>query len=512
MRRCGLVLNALAALALVACSHKAGDSAANEAFVLPENVIPLDLGQQPIVNPLNLWEMMIDGSPDYQTVGTVGTEKITTEQLDEANQQLFTRIGMHMYDARDEGWRWLLESEGLAREAARRGLDVPTLLARAYASLPAPPAGEIKGIEASKLVHEIPVGGRHQAAITLWRWHAWARMRSGLIARGLKGVRRERAQLFLVSPKFASPQTHVGIIGDHKITRQMLHLAAGYKEQTGRLDYFHAAENRFKAFTDDLLLQRAADAKHESQDALLAAEYAQLKKPSKADVAHWISEHPEYASVPERAADAVRTLREAAARDAFIARLADEAGGVTFLLKEPPIDRVPPDELAPFVAGNPKAAHTLAVMGCIGGPTCARGARLVVGISLDQPDAYRIELGDSFSTADPVQIRHAIALRCAAAQDRAWPMFVSLARAQTRGLTDELVARAKEAGADPRAMTACMEADRYLPQVYEDVRRGQVLGLQQNVLGVWFDGHRLEHLDTPAATEGEIRGVEATVQ
>ncbi len=512
MRRDGPVLIALVALGLVACSHKSGDSAANEPFTLPEKQIPLDLGQQPLVNPLNLWEMMIDGSPDYQTVGTVGTERITTAQLDEANQELFTRIGMHIYDARDEGWRWLLESEGLAREAARRGLDLPTLLARAYASLPAPPPGEIKGIEASKLVHDLPVSGRHQAAITLWRWHAWARMRSALIARGLHGVRRERAQLLLISPRFASPSTNVGIIGDHRINRQALHLAAGYAEQTGRLDYFHAAEDRFKAFTDDLLLKRAADAQHKSQEELLAAVYAQLKPPSKADVANWISEHPEYASVPDRAADAIRTLREAAARDAFLAHLAGEAGGVKFLLKEPPIDRVPPDALAPFVAGNPKAQHELAVMGCIGGPTCARGARLVVGISVNAPDEYRIEFGDSFSTADPIQIRHAIALRCAAAQERAWPMFVSLARAETRGLTDELVARGKEAGADPQAMTACLEADRYLPQVYEDVRRGRVLGLQQNVLGVWFDGHRLEHLDDVGAAEGEIRGVQATVQ
>jgi len=512
VRRGELALLAVVALELVACSHKRGPSGANDPFPLPDKAAPLDLGQEPLVNPLNLWEMMIDGSPDFQTVGTVGPTRITTAQLDKANQELFSRIGNQIYLARDAGWRWLLESDGLAREAARRGLDVPTLLTRAYASLPPPPPDDVAAIAASKLVGDIPRRGRRQAAVTAWRWQAWARMRSALIARGLKGVRRERAQLFLISPKFASPDTSIGIIGDRQISRKELHLAAGYPEQTSRLDYFHAAQDRFTAFTDDLLLRRAADAQHLSVDNLLAAEYARLSPPSRADVDRWTAEHPEYASVPERAADAVRTLREADAKNALLARLGTEAGGVKFLLKEPPIERIPPDELAPFVAGNPDAPHTLVVMGCFGGPTCVRGARLLVGVAQLEKGKLRIEFGDSFSTADPLHIRHAIALRCAAAQDRAWPVFLSLAMAQTRGLSDELVDRAKNAGADPQAMAACLEADQYLPEVFEDVRRGQVLGLEQNVLGMWFDGHRLEHLSDPDEAVGEIHGVEATVQ
>jgi hypothetical protein len=194
---------------------------------LPSAPVPVDVGQQPLVNPLNLWEMMIEGSPDHETVGFVGEHRVTTTEIDRATNGQLSRIGERIYQARDRGWRALLEAEGLARSAAARKKTVGELLAAEYAAIPAPAKTELEHLVDQEALANVPPAARLDAARSVWRMQQWLVLRSILVDEGLRSVPRERAQLMLIDPAFASPETAIGMFGDRVVTRAEIHLAAG---------------------------------------------------------------------------------------------------------------------------------------------------------------------------------------------------------------------------------------------------------------------------------------------
>jgi hypothetical protein len=480
----------------VACGAKKGDPphARKERGPLPPVPMQLDLGQEPIVNPVNLWEMMIEGSPDHETVGFVGTHEITTGQLDKASDALLTRIGDRIYLARDRGWRAMLESEGLARAAVAAGKSIDQLLADEYAALPVPPEVAIERLLDDDGLANVDDASKRAAAVSLWRLRQWVILRSVIIDEGLREVPRERAQLMLLNPEFAPPTTSIGKIGDRVVTRAELHLAAGYAEQTARREYFDAARMVFNAEVRTRLLADAAAAENSTVDALMARESSKLGPVTRAAVAAFVAEHPEYQPHPERARDAVRTLREAEAKEALLTRLADAAGGIRFVLKEPPFDRISPSVMQPRLAGTASATNTIEILHCVGGPTCARGGSLLRAILERYGDRARIVLGDYFSGMDAARLRHAIALRCAEDQRRGWPLLARLLEVPTRGGTSELAEAASAAGLEPSAFAACLAADRHLEVVVENTLRAEQLGLEMNILGIWVNGVRLDQL------------------
>lgn len=455
---------ALLVMLVVACGDRGGREPARRGPPLPAAPVPLDLGQQPIVNPLNLWEMMIEGGPDHETVGVIGARRVTTYELDAASDRLLTRIGDRIYTARDRGWRALVEQEGLARAAAAKQMSIEALLAAAYRELGAPTAAELDAELQRTELADLAPADRKDAARTLWRHDRWLVRRSMLIDESLRGVPRERAQLMLVNPDFAPPATAIGKIGDRRVTRAELHLAAGYDEQLARREYVQAARMLFDRLVREVVLADAAAAAGVTVAELEARERANLGPPPPDEVARFVAENPAYAAHPARAIDAVRTLREVGAADALVARLAQQAA-VRFLLAEPPLDRISPAVLAPRRAGNASAAHLLEVMHCVGGDTCARGTALVRGLVEQFGSRVRVELGDAFSDADPVRIRNAIALRCAEEQQR-----------------------------DVRA---CLAEDRHLPIVVENLRRAEQLGLELNIVAIWIDGARIDNVGDP---------------
>jgi hypothetical protein len=488
--------------ALAACSARDdGTRAAAPARALPAAPVPVDLGREPIVNPLNLWEMMIEGSPDHETVGTIGGRRVTTRQLDDASNRLLTRIGDRMYLARDAGWRALLEREGLRRAAAAANQELGAFLAAQYATLPAPTRDDLARMAAHPDLAAIPERERTDAARSLWRQQRWLVLRSLLVADGLRGVLRERLQLMLVNPAFAPPTTSIGKIGDHVITRAELHLAAGYEEQLGRREYFDAARTIFDELAGQELLERAATAAGVSPDELVARERAGLGPPPEDEVARFVAENPAYATERARAVDAVRTLREVGARDALIARLGKASGGVTFHLREPAFDRIPVALGAPRRAGSAPAGtpHVIEILHCVGGPTCAKGTPLVRALVARYGARARVELGDYWSGVDAVRLRHAIAMRCAGERVAAasWAMFEHLADHEGQATTAELLAAARAVGVDERTFRACLAEDRHVPEITEDTLRAHQLGLDLNILGVWVDGWRVDNLGDP---------------
>lgn len=485
----------LAALTLGCGSKKNTEPAPTaDRGPLPSAVVPIDLGQEPIVSTVNLWEMMIEGSPDHETVGFVGDQPVTTLELDRSSDQLLTRIGDRLYRARDRGWRAMLETEGLARAAVAAKKSVAQLLADEYAAMPAPTAEQLEPLLGHDALSNMDPAARLDGARSLWRLQRWVILRSVIIDEGLRGVSRERAQLMLVNPVFAGPETSIGKIGDRIVTRAELHLAAGYQEQTARLEYFEAARMLFNGQARERLLAQAAKEQGVSPDELVAREIAKVGKPSKAEVAAFVAEHPEYEPHPERAFDAVRTLREAGAKEALLTRLATVGGGVRFVLKEPAFDAISPSILHPRRAGNPDATNVIEVLHCVGGPTCERGSALARSVVERYGERARIELGDYFSGLDAARLRHAMALRCADDQGKSWALLERLLETPTRGGSDELVEAGAAVGVEPAAFRTCLTGDRHLERVVENTLRAEQLGLEMNVVGIWVNGRRLDQL------------------
>jgi hypothetical protein len=494
---------------LVACSSTPAERAASRG--LPEQPVALDLGREPLVNPLNLWEMMIEGSPDHETVGTIGTRRVTTRELDDTSDQLLTRIGDRIYLARDRGWRALLERDGLTRAAAAAHQDLVAFLAAQYRTLPQPTKDDLARMAAHPDLAELAPAERTDAARSLWREQRWLVLRSLLVDEGLRGVLRERLQLMLVNPAFAPPTTSIGKIGDHVVTRAELHLAAGYAEQLARKEYFDAARTQFERFANDTLLADAAKTAGVTPDELVARARAKLGPPPDAEVTQFIAENPAYASEHERAVDAVRTLREVGARDALVAELATKAGGVHFLLREPTFDRIPVGMLAPRHWGLPSARPLIEVMHCVGGPTCAQGMELLSTLMYRFGSRARFEVGDYWSGVDATRLRHAIALRCADEQrsKNSFALFDVLRDHTERATTPQLLAAAHRVARfisfDEKRFRACLADDRHIDQITEDRLRAEQLGLELDIVGIWVDGWRIDNVGNALHVTGVVQ-------
>lgn len=484
---------ALAIAALAACSGRDA-TPAPVIEPLPPAELVVDVGRQPIINPLNLWDLLIDGTAELDVVGVIAGQPITTKDLDDRTGQVLTRIGDRIYDARDAGWRWLVEREGLRRAAGAR--SIAALLADGIATLPAPDDAALAPYLRRDDVAALAGEDRGAAAITLWRWDAWRIRRSMRIVRGLDGVTVGRRQLMLIDRDLTRPGAMVGDLGDRPITRQELHLAAGYAEQLARQEYVDAARIAF----DELARER-----------LLAGQPpVVVPPPTDADIDAWIAAHPEYATAENgrgRAREDVRTLRQVAAQDALVARLSAH-GSVAFHLVRPPFEPIPPDVDAPRIAGAAGASHTLEVLHCVGTATCALGMQVVGAILAELGDELRVEAGDYFEQPRLTTVRGALALRCAEEQGRGWPLAVALGAGDPAASIAAIEAHVAAVGADLIAFRSCFASDRWLPTIFENVTRAQVLGLELNVLGMWVDGVRVDDVGSPA---GAVAGVRAAL-
>jgi len=475
--------------ALAACGGR--DAAAPAVEPLPAVEVAIDLGREPIVNPLNLWDLLIDGATQLDVVGVIGDEPVTTRMLDDRSAHVLTRIGDRIYEARDAGWRWLVEREGLRRAAGEQ--SIAAWLADQTARLPLPDDAALAPYLRREDVAALASDDARAAATSLWRWDAWRIRRSVMVARGLQGVAVNRRQLMLIKRELTTPEAAVGDIGDRQVTRRELHLAAGYSEQVARREYVVAARAAF----DDLVRERL----------LASAKLSAPPAPSEAEIDAYIAQHPEYQSADNgrgRARADIITLREAAARDAHVARLAAERG-VRFDLRQSPFEAIAPAVDAPRTAGPPSARHALEILHCVGTATCAKGMELVLAIFGALGDQVRVVAGDYFEQPRLTTLRGALALRCAEEQGRGWPLARALSIPPPAASLAEIEARGVTAGVEPAAFRACMATDRWLPTVAENVGRAQALGLELNVIGIWIDGMRVEALDDPAAAIAEVR-------
>lgn len=483
MKRLALVL------LLAACGKDA--TPAPKVEPLPPKELALDLGRQPIINPLNLWDLMIEGATALDVVGTVAGQPVTTDELDARTGQALTRIGERIYDARDAGWRWLVEREGLRRAAGDAG--IAALLAGETEHLPAPDDAALAPYLRRDDVAALAGDDQRAAAVTLWRWDAWRIRRSVLIQRGLDGVTVGRRQLMLIQRELTLPGATVGDLGDRQVTRTELHLAAGYPEQLARREYVDAAKIAFDEVVAERLL---AGVKIPPSPSLTAKE-----------IDAYIAAHPEYATATNgrgRAKADLETLRAVETRDALIATLSREKG-VYFDLQHSAFEPISPDVDAPRVSGA--GPHRLEVLHCAGTATCALGVELTKAILSVVGDDVTLLAGDYFEQPRLTTVRGALAMRCAEEQHHGWDLAIELAGASPAASLAELEAHAAAIHLDAAAFHACLASDRWLPMVAENVARAQVLGMELNMVGIWVDGVRVENLADPRAAVAEVRAL-----
>ena len=122
----------------------------------------------------------------------------------------------------------------------------------------------------------------------------------------------------------------------------------------------------------------------------------------------------------------------------------------------------------------------------------------------------RIAMGDSFQGF--AGYRAALALHCAAEQGRWAQLHTLLATRLERGSIAELTEQATAAGLDAAAFRACLESDRYLPDIEENRLQAARLGIPAGDPGLFVDGVTIWDLDQPdklaAQLEPLLKGTE----
>jgi hypothetical protein len=474
----------------------------------------LDLGQAPIRNPLNLYDVEIAGSPDHETVGTIDGVRVTTQDLESQSVGAFGRVAERIYEARDQGWRWLIERVALDDQARAAGMPlVPFLLAQ-YGRLPAPTDAEIAAMSGQASIAEVPgldAAERRAAAVSLWRLQAWKARRSELILEARARLPFERVRRQISAPDYADPGTVIARLQGQPITRAELRVLAGYQAALGRHEYWNIARLQFDKYVDEFLLAREAQDLGIPVSDLERHEIERMPPVSDADVNAFMAENPEYKSDPqgrERARDNLRRLREINARQSLLTRLR-AASDIRFLLKEPAFERAPVEVPAPRWHGPPDAPNVIVAFHAVGCATCARGSQLLLSVLQSRAGTFKLLAGDYFAGDDLVAYRGALALHCAPPEERD-RLLERLARSFEDSRIATLVGQAQGLGTDPGAFRACLESDRFLPLIVENLAMAERLGLERSIPGIFVNGVRIGDLKDLAGVMKQIDAALAT--
>ncbi|HWN70509.1 MAG TPA: thioredoxin domain-containing protein, partial [Haliangium sp.] len=372
----------------------------------------VDLGQAPIQNPLNLYDIEIAGSPDHETVGTIDGVRVTTQDLESQSVGAFGRIAERLYQARDQGWRWLIERVALDEQARGAGMPLVPFLLADYGRLPAPTDAELAAVAGDPSLAELPADERRAAAATLWRMQAWQRRRSELILEARARLPFERVRRQISTPDYADPSTVVARLQDQPITRAELRVLAGYQAALARHEYWNIAKLQFDKYVEAFLLEREAQGVGVPVSDLERREIARMPPVTDAEVDKFMAESPEYKADPngrERARDNVRRLREIDARQSLLTRLR-AASDIRFLLEEPPFERTPVEVPAPRWHGPPDAPNVIVAFHAVGCPTCTRGSQLLLSVLQSRAGTFKLLAGDYFEGQDLAAYRGSLAL------------------------------------------------------------------------------------------------------
>jgi protein-disulfide isomerase len=447
--------------------------------------IPFQPHDGPIRNPLNLYDVMIDGSPDFETAGTLFDQKVTMRDLDAQCGGAFSRIGDRIYSARETGWQWLVEHTALERNARAAGLELLPYLRRELAAL-------------------VPPAGLSGDALSEWRLKAWEWKRSLLVQDGLKGVPYERIRFLINLGKWGRPDTVEAKLDGREITRAEMRQLAGWKEELARSEYFQIAQLQFDQFVERHVLEAEAKRRHTEPEAMLDA-IAHQRPITDKEVRDFIAGNPAYGSDPdgfERAKDNVRRLRVINARKQLVDQA--RASGAKFLLRAPTAPPTTVELPAPRRLGDPKSPNLMVAFHALGCPECSMGTQLLEQIVSEHEGRLQLAAGDYFRPVTTRSYRLALALRCADEQGRWWPLMGELEKRGSETAPEPLRAAATAAKLDGGRFDACLAADRYLPDVMESLRLAERVGLEYSVPGFFVNGTRLSELGHPEKVRAQV--------
>ncbi len=456
----------------------------------------IDLGPAGFRNPHNLYDMMIPARSRYDWVATLDGEPVPVEALDEASGHAFTRLGDDIYQAREQGWRWLLERTGLQRMARAADQELPALLRAQMATLPEPTAAELAATDPERVLAVLPGAEQQHGQRSLWRLRAFEIRRSVLARDGLAGLDYQRLAGMTVRPQWADPATVEAILDGREITRGEMRLLAGFGAELAREEYHRLLLQYLDQFVARVLVEREARGRGVTVDALEREELAALGPITDAEVRAFIADNPQYgrdAAGRAAARDNVRRLREAGVRTRLEQRL--RAGAkLEVHIARPEFPAYPLEPPSPRPRGEPAAPATLVVFHSLGCPECNLGTALMVELDRRYRGRLRILSVDHFRRGSLVSYRAALALHCAAEQGDFWPLMLRLLQAERPVLIDELADAAAAAGLDRARMERCLLDDRYLPDVLENLLYAERLGLERSVPALFLDGRRLMDL------------------
>jgi protein-disulfide isomerase len=488
--------------------------ASDPAPAMPQraDVTKLDLGQAPLKNPLNLYDVEIAGSPDYETVGTIDGVRVTMQDLEAQSVGAFGRIAERLYAARDQGWRWLIERVALEEQARAVGAPLIPFLLTEYARLPAPTDADLAAIESQVSLAALDATERRAAATSLWRFDAWQRRRAELILAGRANVPFERVRRQISTPEYADPSTVIAHLQGEPITRAELRVLSGYQAALARHEYWRIARMQFDKYVDAFLLAREAEHLGVTEAEVERLEVERMPPPTDAEVRTYMAENPEYAQDPqgvERARDNLRRLREVGARQTLLDRLR-AASVIQFFLKEPEFERYPVEVPAPRWHGPLAADDVVVAFHAVGCPMCARGSQLLQSVLDARPGKLKLLAGDYFESGASVQsgamldpYRGALALHCAPPDSRD-ALLKRLAGSFGDAKIATLVSHAEASGIDAAPFRACMESDRLLPLIVENLAMAERLGLERSIPGIFVNGVRIGDLKDLAAVLEQI--------
>jgi hypothetical protein len=403
---------------------------------------------------------------------------------------VFTRLGDDIYAARERGWRWRLEQLGLERSARAAGVTVPELFRRELAALPEPDAAQLEAADPTHVLDVLPAPEAERGKRSLWRLRAWEIRRSVLARDGLEGVQRERVQAMVTRLDWQLPMTVEAILDGAELDRHDMRLLAGFAAELGREQYHKLLLQYLDQFTDQLLIDREARRLGVSSAQLEADEAGRQGPITDAEVDGFIAANPHYRKDRAAARDNVRRLREAGARAHLVQRL--RAAAVITVDIDPPV--IPSYPIDPPAARGERGAPELVAFHALGCPDCNAGTALLIELERRYAGRVRVRAADHFRRGSLVSYRAALALHCAAEQGDHRPLLRALLEVERPVEVGDLAQRAAGVGLDRARFEACLLADRYLPEIFENLSYSARLGLERDVPAFFIDGRRLTDL------------------
>src|SRR5262249_21592908 len=166
---------------------------------------------------------------------------------------------------------------------------------------------------------------------------------------------------------------------------------------------------------------------------------------------------------------------------------------VEFYLQEPHFEPVVVRPLAPIIHGDRARPALVALFG-LGCDACRRGTNLLARLVQTFGDRIHVEAGEYFKSYELDSYRAALAARCAEEQGRGWDLGMRVNQATAALTTPELVAQAGALGLDGDAFAACLDEDRPLPLILENLALSERLGLERGIPAFFVHGVRLDDL------------------